>query len=414
MKDDTPGDMPPLPEFLRRTTVGEGHSPLGASAAHRWFACPGSPRLEAACSDESSREAREGTAAHDVVAECFRRDEEAWEHAGRTVTVEGDEFAVDEDMVEAVDLMLRVVREDANEVADDVLQVYDYKHGVGIGVEVEENPQLLYCAAGALHHLEELRKDMPAFRLAVEVLFDLSDLHPGLWGTADVVRVPKAPPETVEIVVVQPRHAHPDGPVRRWRLSVDELGEWVEATLLPRARATVDPEAPLRPGDHCRFCSARLSCPALSEQFAELTANAEERTKAVPEMEDYELGDLLERAAPLKFLLRAAEDEAFKRLVAGREVPGQKLVRKKSARVWSEGSEDEVVEKLGDKAYCRTLVSPAQAEKLRGGEELVKRLAHTPEADVTLASANDRRPAVPGRVVADEMFAGVDKDGGEG
>ncbi|MCH7703167.1 MAG: DUF2800 domain-containing protein, partial [Planctomycetes bacterium] len=57
------------------------------------------------------------------------------------------------------------------------------------------------------------------------------------------------------------------GPVRRWRISVTDLGAWVHGTFAEHVRATKDPEAPLVCSDQCRFCPAKLRCPAVREEF---------------------------------------------------------------------------------------------------------------------------------------------------
>ena len=125
-----------------------------------------------------------------------------------------------------------------------ILYVYDYKNGRSV-VEVEGNLQLQYYALGAL----------------VTLGF---------------------PARFVEIVVVQPNARHKKGAVRRWRVDAIELLEF-EDFLVERALATESPDAPLVPGRHCYFCSAKNSCPARHDQRLE---DASDRFSELPLVDD--------------------------------------------------------------------------------------------------------------------------------
>lgn len=385
--------------------MSEGHSPIGASSAHRWLACPGSVRLSRGLPNESSWEAKEGTAAHEVAAECLRHGQDAWEHAGRGITIEGDTFVVDDEMVEAVQVYLDAIRADADAYrretgaepimfveqffhleelhpdlygtadcalvlpAQATLKVYDLKYGRGLTVEPGNNPQFLFYAAGVVH------------KLSGQHHFDFIDLH-----------------------AVQPRRDHPDGPVRRWSLTADELGEWVTGTLVPGARATEQPDAPLRPGDHCRFCPAKQAavCPAL----AAVAENAD-TDENVAALDTEALAERLEKVPQLRMYIQALEDEAFRRMMKGETVPGYKLVQKKANRVWKEGAEAELVRIFGAEAvYEKKLRTPSQVERLKDGRKVVSELAYKPDTGLTVAPESDRREAVPIRS-AQDVFADV-------
>ena len=104
----------------------------------------------------------------------------------------------------------------------------DYKHGAGIAVEVENNPQLLDYGLGAL----------------------LADVHPA---------------KRVKLVIVQPRCDHADGPVRDWEIDAIDLLDF-RADLKAYAEATQRADAVLVSGDHCKFCAAAPLCPALEKK----------------------------------------------------------------------------------------------------------------------------------------------------
>jgi hypothetical protein len=377
------------------------HSGRGASSAHRWFNCPGSVALSAGLPNNSSSFASEGTAAHELCATHLTNGSDAWESVGQKIEADGVDFEVTDEMAECAQLYLSTIREDCTDQGvyqiwvergfhmndidpdlygtadcvlytrkDQTLRVYDFKYGVGIGVDAEANDQLLYYAAGAVHSLGE----------------DLSTVH------------------TIELIIVQPRHDHPDGLVRRWALTFDELGEWVEATLKPKLAASRAPDAPLVPGSWCQFCPAKQNgvCPALNATFDEAAGLNPSDT---PGLEDWELGARLALVGPMKTLVKSLEDEAYARLTKGGDVPGFKLVRKKGNRVWKEGAADIASIEFGDDAYKSDLKSPAQIERLKGGKAVTKEWAFAPDKGLTLAGEDDKREGVtaapPGEAYAD-------------
>src|SRR5690606_8363890 len=121
------------------------------------------------------------------------------------------------------------------------LRVTDYKNGKGIQVEVEDNPQLMIYALGALH------------KYMAEYDFD-----------------------EIILEIVQPNGFHKDGPIRSAVMSPEELLQWAEDVLLPAAERSVEAEKALKRGDPdfvekylkadddwCTFCPARPRCQAV-------------------------------------------------------------------------------------------------------------------------------------------------------
>lgn len=383
------------------------HSIIGASGFDRWSRCPGSVGLqrvvEAHGRSTSSPYAREGTAAHEIAADCIENGRDTWEWVAEQIEVEGETFTVDDEMAEAVQEWADTIRQDAAEyrretgesptiyvevtfdlsdIRDEafgtsdivmlmprwkLIRVYDYKHGAGVPVDVVRNGQLLYYAVGAVH---------------------------SLGSEANIY-------ESAELVIVQPRNFHSMGPVRRWRADFDDLTAWMENELLPAIDRTREHNAPLEPGDHCRFCPAKTFCPALHD-LAEEALYMEGEVKP---LSDEDLGRWMERKQALQHFIRALDDEAYHRLNNGHKVPGIKLVPKKANRTWTEGAEQKLKAKLGDAVYSQKLKSPAQVEKLDGGKELAKELAYKPDGGLTLASEGDGRPEVKPQKAAD-VFEG--------
>ena len=339
------------------------HSSLGASSAYRWMSCPGSIRLISEVPPQpSSVYADEGTAAHQVCEKALVSGQEAIAYLGTVERVRENEFEVDEEMVEAVQVYLDAIRGDLEEgdtlliekrfslgfIKDGMfgtndagiykpktktLKVYDFKYGQGKVVEVEDNPQLKYYGIGCAYELE-------------------------------------SPIETVELVIIQPRAYHPKGPVRRWGIPFKKLLDWAQNDLLYAAEATDESDAPLNAGDWCHFCPAAPVCPKQYEQALELAQNDFESLPVEPETLSLErIGEILPKLEVFKKWAAAVEAYALSMAEAGHEVPGYMLTPKRATRKWVD--EDRAAAALGvfldeDELYTKKLVTPAQAEKLLG------------------------------------------------
>lgn len=383
----------------------KAHSNLGASKAHRWMACPGSVNMERDIPDRSSEHAMEGTAAHFLGEEILQGAEYP---LGELIPVsdrEGGEvhFPVTEEMLEAVQVYVDFVNEQTTEGTKRFIEqefdldplnppapmygtsdcaiwnpetrhlhVIDYKHGRGVVVEVEGNPQLMYYALGAVVAL-------------------------------------RVKPETITLSVVQPRAHHADGPVRSWTFGWDTLAAY-KRELFAAAERTQAPDAPLVTGDHCRFCKAQAVCPA-QKALAEDTAQAEFAVvqadpKALPVPETLELDQLtraLEVAPTIEGWFRAIREHVQYLIEVGEEVPGWKLVEKRATRKWNDetAAAEWLEQQIGEEAYeDPKLRSPAQAEKQLkklAGKEAAKQMDQfvtKQSSGVTLAPDTDNRPAV--------------------
>lgn len=376
------------------------HSPLGASSAERWMNCPGSnvllKQLDLPASDEPDYR-RDGIAAHEAAAEALKHDQEAWEIVGQKF----HDTEVTPEMADAVQMYLSFVRSlppgvgyveqtvgatrsptvnrkfygtvDYGKLAGDTLYITDYKHGEGIVVEAEHNPQLMYYAL--------------AFVLTM----------PGMEKI-----------ERIILTIVQPRAWHVDGPIRQWETTRDALLKWGKEVLMPAMdRAELDEG--LVPGKWCRFCPAKLVCPVLTGLFG---AAAKANPKDVPNLSSARLGLEWELRDAVKFYIKAVDDEVMRRDVAGETVPGTKLVSKKAFRVWKPGAKEALTTELGEKAWTKPEIkSPAEIEKIKGkkAKKLVAQYAYMPDTGYTVASADDKKPGL--RVShPSEVFAGmVDK-----
>lgn len=152
------------------------HAVLSASGSHRWLNCSPSARLELEFENTGSEAAKEGTAAH---ALCEHKLKKALKKRSRRPTSEYDS----DEMEECTDGYVQFVMEqyeaakqtcqdpiilieqhldfscyvpdgfgtgDCIIVSDDRLHIIDFKYGLGVLVEAEENPQMKLYALGAL------------------------------------------------------------------------------------------------------------------------------------------------------------------------------------------------------------------------------------------------------------------------
>ena len=154
------------------------HALLSASSAHRWLNCPPSAKLSSTYQDTSSEFARQGTDAHSLceyhlqkalgmLAEdptenltFYNQEMEECAQGYAAYVMEQVEKAKQtcSDPMVLIEQRLdfsRYVEEgfgtgDCVIISDGTLSVVDYKHGVGVLVSAEDNPQMMCYALGAL------------------------------------------------------------------------------------------------------------------------------------------------------------------------------------------------------------------------------------------------------------------------
>lgn len=374
----------------------KAHSKLGASHAKRWLNCAGSILLtEKAPPQKSSKYADEGTDAHswleyvlktetlglkDVkkpkkkpdfemerhVQTCVNWVDENWDKKTSELLVETkvDLSFIDEEMFGTLDIA--IVREFGT------LTITDFKYGAGVSVEAEKNEQLMYYALG------------------IAKLYDFNF-------------------EDVELVVVQPRALHEDGPIRSWKCSIDELKTFGELLKKGAAR-TKSKSAKTFAGEWCQFCPAASICDTLKSKAQESAKSAfdddfnPDFSKKLPtllppqELSPVVVGQTLKNLKVLKAWITSFEIYAQTVLEHGGRVEGFKLVNKKPRRYWNNEADAAKYFKktLGDRAF--DLKSPAQIEKIPSEfiavKAAVKGMASLVSSGLTVAPESDSRPAI--------------------
>lgn len=396
----------------------KSHAVLGPSGWATWGTCPGSVVLSEGLISTTSSYAKEGTAAHQLLEMCLLEGKDAEEHLGLEIVVEGEMFTVNNDMADAVNSAIDIIKsyykdgdvlmveqavplafmtgEEGAEGTCDVslitekgthLHIFDYKHGKGVMVYASDL-------------IPDSAEKRPNGQLA---MYGLGWLEKHGFLYEDV--------EKVTLHVLQPRlEWHDEHPVsiEQLRGFADLVREAAGAVELQRQVMLEGNDLDLNPSEKaCKFCKARAHCPALRNQistslatltsdvsdFEDLTLPKQAAAVAVnPGVSSDKLAEFL-RAVPLiEAAIEAVRAEVERRLFAGEEVPGFYLgVGRKGNRAWQNEAEAEKLLKRYLKvegAYERKLISPAKAEKALKAEP--KKLAKLKD----LWGQSDGKPSV--------------------
>jgi hypothetical protein len=377
------------------------HAKYAPSSAYRWVKCPGSVALAATLpAPKPTVYAMEGTIAH-WCAERFLTEKKRFPKIGKKITqkdlkiddIEEYEFEVTKDFLESVHFYCRHIQKLRQKVkigdifaieskvklndqlygtADclfyqhksKTLRVIDYKHGSGIAVEARNNMQLAIYALAAIKKL-------------------------------------KIKPKHLKLTIVQPRAFHPDETkIRTWKVETKKVyKKWRKGFLKAIERCENETDTYIS-GDHCKFCDAISICPQVEKEAFELAqADFDEISAIDPE----KVRRIMDSAQRIKDYLRQVEIHALNMLQIGQEVPGYKLVKRKSHRKWTD--EKKVIKWLKRNGYMddyifksRELLSPAQIEKLfkKTERKILKPYIEKKSAGITIAPDSDRRKAVKG------------------
>ena len=369
------------------------HAKLSASGSHRWLACPGSVRLESQFPDQSSEYAAEGTAAHELaelmlhykLGELNQRqyDAQLKKHkAGEHYSQEMHEY-----METYTDLVIERINTTRSEtpdatvllehrldfspwvpdgfgtgdvviISEGTVEIIDLKYGKGIPVSAWENSQMRLYALGAYHEFS--------------FIYDV---------------------DTVKMTIVQPRLDN----ISEDTLTVEELLDWAEKVVKPKAQEALSDDGELVAGDHCRFCRARHTCRVRAEANLAL-ARYDFQDPNLLSLE--EIGEVLAKADELKAWVGDVEKYALEQAHKhGVKIPGWKLVEGRSNRRYKD--EDQVAERLISEGYSekdifqKKLLGISKMEKVVGKlsfQELLGDLVIKPAGKPVLVPESDKRP----------------------
>ncbi|MEC1374984.1 DUF2800 domain-containing protein [Heyndrickxia oleronia] len=360
------------------------HAVLSASGSHRWLNCLPSARLELEFENNESNAAAEGTAAHALCEHKLKKalhmrskrpvssynTDEMEEHSDAYVEFVMEQFELAKQsctdplilIEQRLDFSCYVPQGfgtgDCIIIGDKKLHIIDFKYGMGVLVDAVGNPQMKLYALGAL-----------------EIYDSLYDI------------------EEVSMTVFQPRREN----VSTWTMPVNELNDWAENELRPKAKKAYEGEGDYLPGEWCTFCRAAVKCRARAEEKLKL---AQMEFKLPPLLTDSEIEEVLSKLSDLtkwaNEIMAYATEAAVNH---GKEWYGFKVVEGRSVRKYKdEEAVAEAAKANGYKdIYRHSLITLTEMQKLMGKkkfEEILGGLIHKPLGKPTLVPLSDKRPAM--------------------
>lgn len=378
------------------------HALLSASSSHRWLHCTGAPRLEATFPDTTSEYAKEGTLAHELCELKLKKYTTAMAKGTYTRAynkIKKNELWANE-MDETTDVYLEYIKSimlsykvapvvviekrvdfsqyvpegfgtaDCIILAGDTLHIIDYKHGKGVVVDADHNPQMMLYALGAMHDYSLLYKF-----------------------------------NTIKMTIIQPRVNN----ISEFEMPSDELRKWGEEVVAPKAKEAYEMEGhTFEAGAWCGFCRAKAQCRIRCEHFdaMHVFTNQDPRLISLEE-----LGTYLEHGKDIDSWYKDIKEYALSESLAGAEVPGWKAVEGRGSRAFQDG--DTAIQTLINGGvdesilYERKVLTLAQIEKAIGkkefnelvGDQVVKN-----PGKPTLVADTDKRPRITNQPSAAQVF----------
>jgi hypothetical protein len=362
----------------------KSHALLSASSADRWLHCPPSARLSESYEDKGSDYAAEGTDAH-ALAEYKLRKALGEDISDPTENLEYFCEEMDDCTTgykEYVQELVEKARQTCKDptvlieqrvdfsrwvkqgfgtadcviIADGTLRIIDYKHGLGVLVSAEENPQMKCYALGALE------------------LFD---------GIYDI--------ENISMTIYQPRRQN----VSTFEISKADLYKWADEVLKPTADLAFAGEGDYLCGEWCRFCKARNECRARAEANLKM---AQYDFKLPPLLTDTEVEVILSGIDELVNWANDIKEYALNKALSGKEWHGFKLIEGRSNRRYTnEDAVADTVTKAGFDPYEKKLLGVTAMQKKLGKsrfDELLSAYIEKPQGKPTLVPESDKRPAM--------------------
>lgn len=362
------------------------HALLSASASHRWIECPPSAKICAEIAEKegegSSVFAAEGTDAHELCEHKLKKllgmetkdptenldyyNQEMEEHANDYASfvmekvVGVKEYCKDPLVLveQRVDFSRWVPdgfgTADCLIIADKVLNVVDFKYGLGVLVSAVKNPQMFCYALGALE------------------LFD---------GIYDI--------EEIRLTIFQPRKAN----ISEYEISKKELKEWADKVLSPAAKLAFEGKGDFAAGAHCQFCKIKHECRKRAEYNLEM---AKYDFKMPDVLTNQEISIILGKIDALIAWANDVKSYALAKALDGEKYDGFKVVEGRAIRKFTDPEKvAEIVKAAGKNPYEEKLLGLTDMQKLLGKkkfEELLTEYIYKPQGKPTLVPAEDKRP----------------------
>lgn len=320
--------------------MAKHHYKKSPSATERWLNCPGSLELSIGLERKSTRYSTEGDEAHDVAEAALKSGKQAYlisenKDVAAYVQVYVDDInrarsqyrvlsehteyklkhATIDDFGGTMDHMM--LYEDNGKL---VAHVWDYKHGIGVVVDAEENMQVLSYFAIIQSYYEFL--DIAEFR----------------------------------VTIVQPR-TYSEEKIKYWACGPERVQQHVAAIL-----DAISDTTRFKAGDWCQWCPAITICDEVRSKVVELADTEFETIRDdVPTL--LELMRIETAVSTLFKQIPAALLEAYRK----QPIPGMKVIRTSTHRKWRDAETTaRTLQEMGvpeDSIYePRKVRSPAQIE----------------------------------------------------
>lgn len=340
-------------------------------------ACTGSVQMQERYPDTTGPDAAQGTVAHECLAHLLRNGSQI--PLGTVVQVDGHAVTVDEDMHEGAKL------------------AYDEVVSWGVAVQVE---QPLWCGSihpkcggtpdiRAVDWVQRLIR-LPDYKYGFGIVdpFENWQLLSYLSGTVDELGISDNDGWSVELVIIQPRASHPQGPIRTWRFRLVDVR--AHFNIMRSACLDADgPNATCTPGDHCDGCSASHGCPTLQQAAYRSVAivGKPEPFDLEAQAAARELKRLTEAQAMLSARIDGLKVRVTSDIQKGIQNQHYVIENANARRRWKEGEETAAIgiaEAMGVSiVQPRRAITPTQAMKVLD-RKIVESLSYKPVGEAKL------------------------------
>lgn len=236
------------------------------------------------------------------------------------------------------------------------LDFYDLKYGKGVEVSAIENTQLMCYALGVISDYD---------------IFDITH---------------------VRLNIYQPRMDN----FSQWEIPIDDLMEWADTYLAPRAKLAWEGKGDYVVGDHCKFCKAKPRCKAIAnfanEEAAHVFSNSDDL------LPDDEMVRLYSKLDIITSWAGSVKDYMLAEALKGKQWKGLKVVEGTSRRYFID--ETKAAETYTSEGYYDIWKAPAlkplgELETMMGKKAfnvISKDLLGKPKGAPALVNAADGRP----------------------